>query len=146
MHPSRRPRTWNPYDVGLCWVLSCATGCMQMLVLRRAVGTQNFCNLNKIAHPRRYLWLPKGLICCQSRGADKNGNPVSFQQTDVSRPAYHQNGSPASENPSRRDPSHAEIEFRDVHLSIDGKNIINGLNLRVSRGESLAIIGTSGTG
>lgn len=146
MHPPRRPRMWKPCNVGLCWVLSCATSRRRLLLLRRAVGTQNFCNLSKIAHPRRYMYVPKRLICCQSRGADKNGNPVSIQPTGVSRPAYCRNGNPSSENPSPQDSSLAEIEFRDVHLSIGGKNVINGLNLRVSRGESLAIIGTSGTG
>jgi phospholipid/cholesterol/gamma-HCH transport system ATP-binding protein len=38
------------------------------------------------------------------------------------------------------------IEFRDVHLSFDGKKILNGISFTVRRGESKIILGRSGGG
>lgn len=38
------------------------------------------------------------------------------------------------------------IEFRDVHLSFDGKKILNGVNFKVRRGETKIILGRSGGG
>jgi phospholipid/cholesterol/gamma-HCH transport system ATP-binding protein len=38
------------------------------------------------------------------------------------------------------------IEFRDVHLSFDGKKILNGMNFRVRRGETKIVLGRSGGG
>eukprot|EP00737_Agarophyton_chilense_P003412 gb/GEZJ01003995.1/.p1 GENE.gb/GEZJ01003995.1/~~gb/GEZJ01003995.1/.p1 ORF type:complete len:305 (-),score=34.87 gb/GEZJ01003995.1/:1080-1994(-) len=43
-------------------------------------------------------------------------------------------------------PRLAEIELRNVCLSYQQKRVLNNLNLSVYRGESTAIIGTSGTG
>lgn len=39
-----------------------------------------------------------------------------------------------------------DVELSDVHLSLGNKPILQGLNLHIDRGESLALIGTSGTG
>lgn len=39
-----------------------------------------------------------------------------------------------------------EVELRDVGLSLGGKKVLEGLNLKIRRGEATAIIGTSGTG
>jgi phospholipid/cholesterol/gamma-HCH transport system ATP-binding protein len=38
------------------------------------------------------------------------------------------------------------IEFRDVHLSFNGKQILNGMNFRVRRGETKIVLGRSGGG
>lgn len=38
------------------------------------------------------------------------------------------------------------IEFRDVHLSFDGKKILNGVSFTVRRGETKIILGRSGGG
>lgn len=38
------------------------------------------------------------------------------------------------------------IEFRDVHLSFDGKKILNGISFTVRRGETKLILGRSGGG
>ena len=38
------------------------------------------------------------------------------------------------------------IEFRDVHLSFDGKKILNGISFTVRRGETKIILGRSGGG
>jgi phospholipid/cholesterol/gamma-HCH transport system ATP-binding protein len=38
------------------------------------------------------------------------------------------------------------IEFRDIHLSFDGKKILNGVSFTVRRGESKIILGRSGGG
>lgn len=40
----------------------------------------------------------------------------------------------------------AKIEVRDLHKSFGSKHVIRGLNLRIAAGESLAVIGGSGTG
>ena len=40
----------------------------------------------------------------------------------------------------------AKIETRDLHKSFGGKHVLRGVNLTVRRGESLAVIGASGTG
>ena len=41
-----------------------------------------------------------------------------------------------------------EFEFNDVYLkySEDGKNVLNGLNLKVKQGETIALVGESGAG
>lgn len=41
-----------------------------------------------------------------------------------------------------------EFEFKDVHLKYneDGKDVLNGLNLKVSKGETIALVGESGAG
>lgn len=38
------------------------------------------------------------------------------------------------------------VILEDIHLSFGGKAVLNGLNLKLRRGEGTAIIGTSGTG
>jgi len=40
------------------------------------------------------------------------------------------------------------FEFRDVHLkyNADGKDVLNGLNLKVKQGETIALVGESGAG
>lgn len=38
------------------------------------------------------------------------------------------------------------IEFRDIHLSFDGKKILNGVSFKVRRGETKLILGRSGGG
>lgn len=57
-------------------------------------------------------------------------------------------------NPTRSEP-HSEassaperpaIEFRDVHLTVNGYALIAGLNLTVRRGERLVLLGRSGSG
>ena len=40
----------------------------------------------------------------------------------------------------------AKIEARDLHKSFGGKQVLRGVNLTIQRGESLAVIGASGTG
>jgi phospholipid/cholesterol/gamma-HCH transport system ATP-binding protein len=49
----------------------------------------------------------------------------------------------AVNNPNRILPA---IEFRDVHLSFDGKKILNGVSFTVRRGETKIILGRSGGG
>lgn len=49
----------------------------------------------------------------------------------------------AVDNVSRITPA---IEFRDVHLSFDGKKILNGVSFKVKRGETKLILGRSGGG
>ena len=43
-------------------------------------------------------------------------------------------------------PTPAKIETRDLHKSFAGKQVLRGVNLTIQRGESLAVIGASGTG
>lgn len=38
------------------------------------------------------------------------------------------------------------IEFRDIHKAFGDNRVLNGVNLRIERGESMVIIGGSGTG
>ena len=38
------------------------------------------------------------------------------------------------------------LEIKDLHVSIEGKQILNGLNLTVNRGEVHAIMGPNGSG
>ena len=38
------------------------------------------------------------------------------------------------------------IEFKDVHFSYGDKNVLGGINLKVKRGEVIAIVGSSGAG
>ncbi len=38
------------------------------------------------------------------------------------------------------------LEFRDVHLSFDDRKILDGLNLKVMKGQTLIILGGSGSG
>ena len=40
----------------------------------------------------------------------------------------------------------ADLEFRDLYVSIEGKEIIKGLSLNISKGEVHAIMGPNGTG
>lgn len=40
----------------------------------------------------------------------------------------------------------ADLEIQDLHVSIDGKEIIKGCNLNISKGEVHAIMGPNGTG
>lgn len=40
----------------------------------------------------------------------------------------------------------SELEVKDLHVSIEGKPILKGLNLRVKKGEVHAIMGPNGTG
>ncbi|MDH3738144.1 MAG: ATP-binding cassette domain-containing protein [Alphaproteobacteria bacterium] len=43
-------------------------------------------------------------------------------------------------------PPHAKIETRDLQKSFGGKHVLRGVNLTIKQGESLAVIGASGTG
>jgi ATP-binding cassette subfamily B protein len=45
-------------------------------------------------------------------------------------------------------PSHydAEIGFENVHMSFDGRSALNGINLTVAAGETVAIVGHTGSG
>ena len=43
-------------------------------------------------------------------------------------------------------PQPAKIEVRDLHKSFEGKQVLRGVNLAIQPGESIAIIGGSGTG
>ena len=43
-------------------------------------------------------------------------------------------------------PSTAKIEVRDLHKSFGGKQVLRGVNLTIQPGESVAVIGASGTG
>ena len=38
------------------------------------------------------------------------------------------------------------LEIKDLHASVEGKNILNGLNLTVNAGEVHAIMGPNGSG
>src|SRR5919202_2615959 len=49
----------------------------------------------------------------------------------------------AEEDEARAIPS---IEFRDVHLSFDGRKVLNGLSFKVMKGECKIILGGSGGG
>ena len=44
------------------------------------------------------------------------------------------------------EPEQTAIEFRNVHLTINGHSLITGLNLSVKRGETLVLLGRSGSG
>jgi Fe-S cluster assembly ATP-binding protein len=43
-------------------------------------------------------------------------------------------------------PQRAELEIRDLHVSVDGKPILKGVNLVVPRGEVHALMGPNGSG
>ena len=40
----------------------------------------------------------------------------------------------------------APIEIRDLHKSVGAQQVLKGINLRVARGETVAVLGRSGTG
>ena len=40
----------------------------------------------------------------------------------------------------------AKIEVRDLHKSFEGKQVLRGVNLSIQPGESIVVIGGSGTG
>ncbi|MBU6153561.1 MAG: Fe-S cluster assembly ATPase SufC [Bdellovibrionales bacterium] len=42
--------------------------------------------------------------------------------------------------------SHALFEIQDLHVAVEGKKVLNGVSLRVNRGEVHAIMGRNGTG
>jgi osmoprotectant transport system ATP-binding protein len=53
---------------------------------------------------------------------------------------------PAPSSDPATDPNRIVIEFRDVHLTVNGHALVSGLNLTVSRGETLVLLGRSGSG
>lgn len=54
--------------------------------------------------------------------------------------------SPALDSTMPDAPSQPFIEVRDLHKRIDGQEILRGMDMVISHGESLALIGGSGTG
>ena len=38
------------------------------------------------------------------------------------------------------------LEIRDLHVSIEGKEILKGVNLKIKQGEIHALMGPNGTG
>src|SRR6201999_2596604 len=57
----------------------------------------------------------------------------------------HDNKESKIQNPKSKIPD-AVIEFRDVSLNINGKQILEGVNFAVKRGETLVLLGRSGSG
>jgi osmoprotectant transport system ATP-binding protein len=53
---------------------------------------------------------------------------------------------PAQPSDPASGPKHIVIEFRNVRLTINGHSLVAGLNLTVSRGETLVLLGRSGSG
>ena len=43
-------------------------------------------------------------------------------------------------------PREPAIEFRNVHFAINGRELVSNFNLAVQRGETLALLGRSGSG
>ena len=42
--------------------------------------------------------------------------------------------------------SNVLFEIKDLHVTVDGKQVLNGVNLKVNKGEVHAIMGRNGTG
>ncbi|HEY0426542.1 MAG TPA: ATP-binding cassette domain-containing protein [Pyrinomonadaceae bacterium] len=71
---------------------------------------------------------------------DSPREETGFQNEDELEPQALDN---AVDEPDRILPA---IEFRDIHLSFDGKKILNGVSFIVRRGETKLILGRSGGG
>ncbi|MAV90946.1 MAG: ABC transporter [Bdellovibrionaceae bacterium] len=50
------------------------------------------------------------------------------------------------ESPEKFPEDWKEIEFKNVSFSYENKKVLNGVNLTISRGEKVALVGTSGAG
>ena len=66
----------------------------------------------------------------------------------AARPSMTEHRPTQSGPPSQAasDSERAVIEFRDVHLTVNGHPLVTGLNLTVRRGERLVLLGRSGSG
>jgi phospholipid/cholesterol/gamma-HCH transport system ATP-binding protein len=53
---------------------------------------------------------------------------------------------PATSRTNQKDDSTPAIAVADLHKSYGSQNVLNGISLTVSRGETLAVLGRSGTG
>jgi ABC-type multidrug transport system ATPase subunit len=62
----------------------------------------------------------------------------------ILRPSY--GTSSLTSSSARTDDNEILIELKDVHKSFGNKKILRGVNIKIRRGETVGIIGGSGTG